>query len=96
MSGIVGRPILGFVADPSQGTRCAGFKDIVFRGVTASGLEKPIFRGTQDCPFQDFTFENCHFETVPESSLPDYRRHGAAAWDRFVGAEDAFCDIRIK
>ena len=96
MSGIVGRPILGFVADRSQGTRCAGFKDIVFRNVSASGLEKPLFRGTKDCPFQGFTFKGCRFETVPESALPDYRRHGAAAWDRFVGADDVFCDIRVK
>ena len=96
MSGIVGRPILGFVADKSHGTQCAGFKDIVFRNVTASGLEKPLFRGAKDCPIAGVTLVDCRFETVSETALPDYRRHGAAACDRFVGADDVCSDITVK
>ena len=86
MSGIYGRPVLATVASEQDGTGFDAVRNIQFANVHASGLELPFIRGRADRPFSNWTFSNCTFRTVPEDGQSDWRRHGAAAWDRHSDA----------
>lgn len=90
MEDIYARPILSWIASASEGTKCDGFHNVVFRNVRSRGLERPLFKGRPDCPIAGITFENCRFDTVGDDVLPDYRHHGAACWDRRPGETNAY------
>jgi len=40
---------------------------------------------TNSRSLRNCTFTDCSFRRVGDDVLPDYRHHGAAAWDRKVG-----------
>lgn len=85
MDGIYGRPIL-MMMSPREDSLVDAVRGIRFVNIRSRGLEEPLFLGLEKTPFEDFTFENCKFETVGEDILPNYRRHGAATWGRLHGA----------
>ena len=85
MDGIFARPIY-MTMSPRKDSLIDAVRDIRFVNVRATGLEGPLFKGLPQTPFEDFTFENCTFETVGDDVLPNYRQHGAASWEREHGA----------
>lgn len=92
MDGIYGRPILVWVGGQDPNPRCAGYAGNVFRNIRCKGLEKPLFTGRPGQTISGFAFENCTFEVLDERALPDYRRHGAAAWGRRHGEKCSWYD----
>ncbi len=50
---------------------------IRFSHMDVSSLYRPIFKGREDCPIEDVSFEDCSFRLLPESSFPNLRQHGA-------------------
>lgn len=85
MSGIYGRPVLAAIAPAEKGVLVESMRDIRFANVHASGLELPFLAGREDAPLENWTFDNCSFRLLPEDALPDWKHHGAAAWDRREG-----------
>jgi hypothetical protein len=68
--------------DDCAATKCNAIRNIYFSNIHASGLEFPFFAGRKQNIIKNITLNNCTFEKVAEEDLPDYRHHGAAAWDR--------------
>ena len=85
MNGIYGRPVLAAIAPHEKGVLAKSVRDIRFSNVHATGLELPFLVGRPDCPLTDWTFTDCSFRQVTEETLPDWRHHGAASWDRKDG-----------
>jgi len=85
MDEVYGRPILVYYGPREKGTLIGPIRNLVFRNVTSRGLEKPMFRARPENPIEGVRFENCRFDVVREDVLPGFKRHGAAAWDRFFG-----------
>lgn len=85
MNGICGRPVLAVLGAAEKGVLVESLRDIRFTNVHATGIELPFLTGRPDCPLRGWTFENCSFRKVPEETLPDWKHHGAAAWDRRHG-----------
>ena len=85
MNGIYGRPVLAAIAASEKGVQAEAIRDIRFSNVHATGLEAPFLAGRPDCPLRNWTFSNCSFRIVSQESLPDWTRHGAAAWERRPG-----------
>lgn len=85
MRGIYGRPILAEIAPAEKGVMAKAMRDVRFENVHATGLELPLMSGRYGCPLQNWTFANCSFRKVSEADLPDWKHHGAAAWDRKAG-----------
>ncbi len=81
MDGIYGRPIKIIIAD-SRETRCKAIRNISFSNIRARGLEYPYIYGRKDCEVKNISFNNCSFERVSDETLPNYKHHGAAAWNR--------------
>ena len=94
MRKVYGRPILYQIEEKSHHKET---KNIVFKNVTASGLEYPYLRGTKNI-VSEFIFENCRFSLTSDDEQPNYELHGAAAWDRRYGkglfvAENVDCKM---
>ncbi len=83
MEGIYASPINIAIVD-CVGTKCNTIRNIYFNNIHASGLEFPVFAGRKDNFLKNITLSNCTFEKLSDEDLPDYRHHGAAAWDRPV------------
>ena len=80
MVGTTGRPI-GCVVSTHPSVMFDAIRNIRFNEVHCTGRCFPQFIAPEDHPFENFTFTNCSFKRVPESELPDWRRHGAGAHD---------------
>ena len=85
MNGIYGRPVLAAIAPHEKGVLAKSVRDIRFSNVHATGLELPFLVGRSDCPLADWKFSDCSFCKVAEETLPDWKHHGAASWDRKEG-----------
>ena len=85
MRGIYGRPVLAAIAPPEKGVSAEAVRDIRFSNIHADGLELPFLAGREDCPLEDWTFVNCSFRQIDDASMPGWKRHGAASWDRRAG-----------
>ena len=85
MNGIYGRPVLAAIAPHEKGVLAKSVRDIRFSNVHATGLELPFLVGRPDCPLADWKFSDCSFCKVAEETLPDWKHHGAASWDRKEG-----------
>ena len=85
MNGIYGRPVLAAIAPHEKGVLAKSVRDIRFSNVHATGLELPFLVSRPDCPLADWKFSDCSFCKVAEETLPDWKRHGAASWDRKEG-----------
>ena len=85
MNGIYARPVLSAIAPDEKGVLVKAVRDIRFSNVHATGLELPFLAGRPECPLRNFTFSNCSFRKASEAELPDWKRHGAASWDRRDG-----------
>ena len=70
-----------------KGVQAKAMRNIRFENVHATGLELPLMSGRPGCPLQNWTFANCSFRKVSEADLPDWKHHGAAAWDRKPGQD---------
>lgn len=92
MDGIYGRPVLMWMS-PRPDSHVDAVRRISFRNVRSTGLEEPLFMGLEEKPFEDISFTNCEFRVVGDDVLPGYRRHGAAAWDRYVGSRSRHCKV---
>ena len=53
---------------------------------TRRRLEFPFIRGNKDHVLKNIHFTDCSFVKVAESVLPDYKKHGPAAWGRKIDA----------
>ncbi|MBQ5602713.1 MAG: hypothetical protein IIU77_07840 [Clostridia bacterium] len=71
---------------PSEFSRCKSIKNIFFSQVHARGLEFPFIHGNEDHVVKNIHFSDCSFEKVTDNDLPDYKKHGPAAWERVIDA----------
>jgi hypothetical protein len=81
MDGIYATPIAITIAD-CKATKCNEIRNINFSDVRVRGLEFPCFRGRKENTIKNITLNNCSFEKLSDDQLPNYKEHGAAAWDR--------------
>ncbi|MBR6680317.1 MAG: hypothetical protein IKL59_03560 [Clostridia bacterium] len=71
---------------PSEHSRCKAVQNIFFSQIHARGLEFPFVKGNEDYVVKNIYFSDCSFEKVEEDALPNYRKHGPAAWERVINA----------
>ncbi|MBR2370609.1 MAG: hypothetical protein IKA82_01170 [Clostridia bacterium] len=71
---------------PSEYSRCKAVQNIFFSNIHARGLEFPYIHGNKDYVIKNIHFTDCSFVKVAESVLPDYKKHGPAAWGRKIDA----------
>lgn len=74
---IYGNPIL-FLPYKDEDVLFGGFKDIIFDNIQChKAIAYPYFSAREDAPAENIVFNNCSFEKVPESAMPeDVKRHG--------------------
>ena len=85
MDDIYAHPIK-IVLSPSEHSRCKAVQNLFFSHIRARGLEFPFIHGNEDHVVKNIYFTDCSFEKVAESVLPDYQKHGPAAWGRAMNA----------
>lgn len=75
---IYGNPIC-FVVAKADDVLFGGFKDITFSNISVhKSIAFPYFSAREDAPAENIVFDNCLFERVPASELPENpKRHGA-------------------
>lgn len=81
MDGIYGLPIKIYIGQTDD-TRCEAIRNISFSNIVSKGLESLYLCGRKDNKIKNIYFNNCRFECVSDQELPNFRQHGAAAWDR--------------
>ena len=81
MDDIYATPISIDIAD-CKATKCREIKNLHFSNIHARSLEFPYFKGRRQNVIKNITLSNCTFEKVADEELPNYKEHGAAAWDR--------------
>ena len=74
MTGITGTPI-SIGINPSKTVMCEAIRNLRFSEVHATSRCFPQFSGLPDKPIENITFTNCSFVRIPETELPDWRRH---------------------
>ncbi|MCI8388417.1 MAG: hypothetical protein HFE63_08155 [Clostridiales bacterium] len=62
--------------------RCAAIRHIYFSNIHARGLQTICLEGRPSCRLNDISFSDCTFDKVGDDVLPNYKEHGAAAWER--------------
>jgi polygalacturonase len=85
MDGLYAPPIKIILGN--EPTMCNAVRDIYFDNIHAKGLCFPLLVGRSEKPIENVTMTNCTFLRVTDAELPDYKRHGAAEWDRSIGEE---------
>lgn len=81
MDGIYASPVRFAIADHPN-VMCEAIRNIYFSGLHSRGLEFPWIVGRPQNVIKNVTFSDCTFEKVSDDVLPNYKDHGAAAWDR--------------
>ena len=85
MDDIYAHPIR-IMLSPSEHSRCKAVQNLFFSQIRARGLEFPFICGNEDYVIKNIYFNDCSFEKVEESVLPDYQKHGPAACERVINA----------
>ena len=84
MDRIYARPIKLEIGQTDE-TRCKAIRNIYFSNVYAKALDYPFIRGKKQCKIQNVYFSHCRFDKVGNDELPDFEKHGAAAWEKSEG-----------
>ncbi len=81
MDGMYASPVRISIPDNTV-FKCEAIRNIYFDNIHSRGLSFPWIKGREDNTVKNITFSNCSFTQVSESVLPNFKDHGAAAWDR--------------